>query len=84
MKNLHHRFLDRSARQFAVAFCRLEERFKRFAILLLCSQRPAQFERPAQAHAAMAAFLRRAPLHGKRFRAGGQRAGHRRAASGRG
>src|SRR5207244_4356889 len=43
-----------------------------------------QFERPAQAHAAMAAFLRRAPLHGKRFRAGGQRAGHRRAASGRG
>lgn len=43
-----------------------------------------QFERPAQAHAAMAAFLRRAPAHGERTRSGrGRGAVHRRASSGR-
>jgi pimeloyl-ACP methyl ester carboxylesterase len=42
-----------------------------------------QFERPAQTHAALAAFLRGAPAHGRRTRAASQRA-PRRAQSGRG
>ena len=43
-----------------------------------------QFERPAQTHAALAAFLRGAPAHGRRARAAGQRSPRRRAQSGRG
>lgn len=43
-----------------------------------------QFERPAQTHAALAAFLRGAPAHGRRSRSAGQRTPRRRAQSGRG
>jgi pimeloyl-ACP methyl ester carboxylesterase len=43
-----------------------------------------QFERPAQAHAALAAFLRGAPAHGARARPGAARGSRRRAQSGRG
>ena len=43
-----------------------------------------QFERPAQAHAAMSAFLRGASVHGERSRGGIARGSLRRASSGRG
>ena len=43
-----------------------------------------QFERPAQAHAAISAFLRGAPVHGERTRGGIARGSLRRASSGRG
>ena len=43
-----------------------------------------QFERPAQAHAALAAFLRGAPVHGRRARPSAARTQRRRAQSGRG
>jgi pimeloyl-ACP methyl ester carboxylesterase len=43
-----------------------------------------QFERPAQTHAALAAFLRGAPAHGRRARPAAARATRRRAQSGRG
>jgi pimeloyl-ACP methyl ester carboxylesterase len=43
-----------------------------------------QFERPAQTHAAMAAFLRGASAHGRRARPATARATRRRAQSGRG
>ncbi|MBV9213561.1 MAG: alpha/beta fold hydrolase [Actinobacteria bacterium] len=43
-----------------------------------------QFERPRQTHAAITAFLRRAPVHGERTRAGVGRGSLRRASSGRG
>jgi hypothetical protein len=43
-----------------------------------------QFERPAQTHAALAAFLRGASAHGGRARPAAARAKHRRAQSGRG
>ena len=43
-----------------------------------------QFERPAQTHAALAAFLRGASVHGHRARPAATRNTHRRAQSGRG
>jgi pimeloyl-ACP methyl ester carboxylesterase len=43
-----------------------------------------QFERPTQAHAAMAAFLRGAPVHGRRARPAAARSRSRRAGTGRG
>jgi pimeloyl-ACP methyl ester carboxylesterase len=43
-----------------------------------------QFERPAQTHATLAAFLRGAPAHGRRRRPGASRPPVRRAQSGRG
>ena len=43
-----------------------------------------QFERPAQTHAALAAFLRGASAHGRRARPAATRATSRRAQSGRG
>jgi pimeloyl-ACP methyl ester carboxylesterase len=43
-----------------------------------------QFERPAQTHAALAAFLRGAPVHGRRARPAAARSPRRRAQSGRG
>jgi pimeloyl-ACP methyl ester carboxylesterase len=43
-----------------------------------------QFERPAQTHAALAAFLRGAPVHGRRARPSAARSPRRRAQSGRG
>ncbi len=43
-----------------------------------------QFERPAQTHAAMSAFLRGAPVHGERARGGTARGSLRQASSGRG
>jgi pimeloyl-ACP methyl ester carboxylesterase len=43
-----------------------------------------QFERPAQTHAALAAFLRGAPVHGRRARPAAARSRQRRAQSGRG
>jgi pimeloyl-ACP methyl ester carboxylesterase len=43
-----------------------------------------QFERPAQTHAAIAAFLRGAPVHGRRARPAAARSRQRRAQSGRG
>jgi len=43
-----------------------------------------QFERPAPTHAALAAFLRGAPAHGRRARSASGRSARRRAQSGRG
>ena len=43
-----------------------------------------QFERPAPTHAALAAFLRSAPAHGRRARPASGRSARRRAQSGRG